>query len=174
MSRYPSCFTLAALLIAGCATTAEQLPAPATAPTAAPTPAATATPAPGPRRDIYAPLRDPNNPLHGRSVYFDFDTDAVKAEYRPLIEAHARFLAAQPEAKVQVEGNADERGSREYNLALGQRRSDSVGRVLRLLGARPEQVETISYGEEKPQAAGHDEAAWARNRRADIVYPGAQ
>jgi peptidoglycan-associated lipoprotein len=103
------------------------------------------------------------------SVYYDFDQYDVKNEYRALVEAHARYLREHPRAQVAVQGNADERGSREYNLALGQRRSEGVKRMLTLLGVAERQVETTSFGEEKPTASGHDEASWAENRRSDIV-----
>jgi len=118
------------------------------------------------------PLKDPNNILSKRSVYFEFDSSLVKDEYRPMVAAHARYLQQHNAAKMRIEGNTDERGSREYNLALGQRRADSVRQMMMLLGARSVQIETVSFGEEKPRAAGHDEAAWAENRRADIVYQG--
>jgi peptidoglycan-associated lipoprotein len=118
------------------------------------------------------PLTDPNNILSKRNVYFDFDKDEVKAEYRPLVEAHAKYLVANPNARVALQGNADERGSREYNLALGQRRSAAVKKVLNVYGANDKQIETVSYGEEKPKATGHDEASYAENRRVDIVYAG--
>ena len=118
------------------------------------------------------PLKDPNNILSKRSVYFDYDKDDIKAEYRPLLEAHAKYLTSHADAKIAVQGNTDERGSREYNLALGQRRSVAVKKVLNVLGVGDKQIETVSYGEEKPQSTGHDEASWAKNRRADIIYEG--
>jgi peptidoglycan-associated lipoprotein len=119
------------------------------------------------------PLNDPNSPLYKRSVYFDFDSNAVKDEYRPLIQAHSRYLASDKrDARIRIEGNCDERGSREYNLALGQRRAESVKKMMTVLGVGDGRIETISYGEEKPVAMGHDEAAWAQNRRADIKYQG--
>jgi len=118
------------------------------------------------------PLRDPNSPLSKRSVYFDFDSFTVKDEYRSLVEAHARYLQGQRSARMTVQGNADERGSREYNIALGQKRADAVKRMMQLLGVQDSQVETVSFGKEKPKAVGHDESAWAQNRRDDIVYAG--
>ena len=118
------------------------------------------------------PLRDPNSPLAKRSVYFDYDSNAVKDEYRGLVQAHSRYLADKRESRVKIEGNADERGSREYNLALGQRRAEAVKRVMTVLGVSDGRIETTSYGEEKPLANGHDEQAWAQNRRADIKYQG--
>lgn len=117
------------------------------------------------------PLKDPSNILSKRSVYFELDSNIVKDEFKPLVSAHARYLQQNAGQKVTVQGNADERGSREYNLALGQRRADAVKQAMQLLGARSEQIETISFGEEKPRATGHDEKSWAENRRADIVYP---
>ena len=118
------------------------------------------------------PLTDPNNILSRRSVYFDFDSYVVKDEYKSLVVAHAQYLRDNSNAKAMVQGNTDERGSREYNLALGQRRSDAVKYVMTLSGARESQVESVSLGEEKPRATGHDEASWAENRRADIRYQG--
>jgi len=118
------------------------------------------------------PLTDPSSPLSKRSVYFDFDSNEVKDEYRGLLQAHARYIADHREQRVRIEGNTDERGSREYNLALGQRRAEAVKRVMTVLGADGNRIETTSYGEEKPRSQGHDEAAWAENRRADIRYGG--
>lgn len=114
---------------------------------------------------------DPNSPISKqRSVYFDFDVFTIKPQYNSLLEQHAAYLKAHPELQVRLEGNADERGGREYNLALGQKRSESVKRALTTLGAGAGQQEAVSFGEEKPKATGHDEAAWAENRRVDIVY----
>ncbi|MGE0557455.1 MAG: peptidoglycan-associated lipoprotein Pal [Burkholderiales bacterium] len=117
------------------------------------------------------PLKDPSNILSKRSVYFELDSNVVKDEFKPLVSAHARYLQQNGKQKVTIQGNADERGSREYNLALGQRRADAVKQAMQLLGARSDQIETVSFGEEKPRATGHDEKSWAENRRADIVYP---
>ena len=104
-----------------------------------------------------------------RSVYYEFDKYDVKPEYRALVESHARWLKANPGARLTIEGNADEQGSREYNLALGQRRAESVTKLMMLLGVRGEQLEAISYGEERPRLNGHDEKAWAENRRSDFA-----
>lgn len=120
------------------------------------------------------PLRDPNSPLSKRSVYFDFDSFVVKDEFKPTIEAHARYLQQNPTAHMTIQGNTDERGSREYNIALGQKRADAVKRMMTLLGARDSQIDTVSFGKEKPRNPGHDEAAWAENRRDDILYAGEQ
>jgi len=119
-----------------------------------------------------SPLRDPANILSKRSVYFDFDSFVVKDEFRPLVEAHARYLVANRGTRMIIQGNTDERGSREYNIALGQKRADAVKRTMTLLGAQEAQIETVSFGKEKPKNPGHDESAWAENRRADIVYAG--
>ncbi len=118
------------------------------------------------------PLRDPSSPLSKRSVYFDFDSFNVKDEYKPTSEAHGRYLQQNRSARMTVQGNTDERGSREYNIALGQKRADSVKRMLTLLGAQESQVESVSFGKEKPRAQGHDESSFAENRRDDILYSG--
>ncbi|MEQ1486952.1 MAG: peptidoglycan-associated lipoprotein Pal [Methylotenera sp.] len=115
-------------------------------------------------------LKDPNNILSKRNVYFDFDSDAVKAEFRPMIEAHAKYLLANKNAKVILQGNTDEKGTREYNLALGQRRSVAVKKSLNLLGVQDAQIETVSFGKEKVTEGCADEACNGKNRRADIVY----
>lgn len=117
-------------------------------------------------------LKDPNNILSKRSVYFDYDSFMVKNEYRSTVQAHAQYLRDNAAAKVLLQGNADERGSREYNLALGQKRADSVRSAMTLSGAKDSQIEAVSLGEEKPRATGHDEASWAENRRTDIRYQG--
>jgi peptidoglycan-associated lipoprotein len=122
---------------------------------------------------------DPLNPLDPRSmlnkqrsVFFDYDSYVVKDEYKPLVTAHSRFLTANRAQKIIIQGNTDERGSREYNIALGQRRADSVKQMMILLGVQEGQIESVSLGEEKPRNPGHDEAAFSENRRDDIVYAG--
>ena len=117
-------------------------------------------------------LKEPGSVLAKRSVYYDFDAFNIKEEFQITVEAHAKFLLEHKDFKVRIEGNCDERGSREYNLALGQRRADSVKRAMTLLGVPAKQIETVSFGSEKPKALGHDEEAWAENRRSDIIYPG--
>lgn len=119
-----------------------------------------------------AALRDPNNILSKRNIFFEFDSFVVSDQFKPLVEAHARYLVANRTARVTLHGHGDERGAREYNIALGQRRADAVKRMMTLLGAQEIQIETVSFGEEKPRNAGHDEGAWAENRRVDIVYAG--
>ncbi len=115
-------------------------------------------------------LDDPNSPLAVRVIYFDYDSSEVKAEYREAVEAHAAYLSRHPDTIVTLEGHTDERGSREYNLALGERRAIAVRRQMVLLGASAGQIRTVSYGEERPQAEGHDEQAYAQNRRVEIKY----
>ena len=106
-----------------------------------------------------------------RSVYFEFDKFDIKADQAGVVERQGKYLAANGALKVRVEGNADERGGREYNLALGQKRAEAVVRGLKAYGVKDGQAEPVSFGSEKPQAAGHDEAAWAQNRRVDLAYP---
>ncbi len=118
------------------------------------------------------PLKDPGSILSKRSVYFDYDSSAVKDEFKPLVTAHAKFLTDNRGRKAVIQGNTDERGSREYNLALGQRRAESVKKMMMLLGATDAQIEAVSFGEEKPRSTGTDDAAYAENRRGDIVYDG--
>ena len=133
-------------------------------------PAVTASTNAGGRGD--PALRDPNSLLSRRNIFFDYDGFVVGAEYRAIIEAHAKYLVANKATRVRIEGHTDERGSREYNLALGQRRADGVRRSLVLLGVNETQIETVSFGEEKPAMTGTSEEAWRANRRADLAYPG--
>jgi peptidoglycan-associated lipoprotein len=116
------------------------------------------------------PLDDPASILAKRSIYFDLDSYVVKDEFKPVIEAHAKYLISRKDRKIIIQGNTDERGGSEYNLALGQKRSEAVRRALQLLGVSDTQMEAISLGKEKPKATGSGEEAWAENRRADIVY----
>ena len=117
-------------------------------------------------------LNDPNSPLSQRVIYFEFDSSEVAEQDRELVAAHAAFLAANPEVKVSLEGHADERGAREYNIGLGDHRSQSVRRMLEFHGVTPVQISTVSYGEEKPAIEGHDESAWSMNRRVELIYVG--
>lgn len=116
------------------------------------------------------PLNDPQGVLAKRSVYFDFDSYIVKSEYQPVIENHAKYLQSHSNRKIIIQGNTDARGGAEYNLALGQKRAEAVRKSLSLLGVPDSQMEAVSLGKEKPKATGNDEAAFAENRRADIVY----
>ena len=116
------------------------------------------------------PLSDPSSILANRSIYFDLDSYIVKDEYKSVIDAHGKYLASRPDRKVLIQGNTDERGGSEYNLALGQKRADAVRRALAQRGVPESQMEAVSYGKEKPKAMGSTEEAWKENRRADIAY----
>ena len=124
------------------------------------------------RNGCAAALKDPRNILSKRNIYFDYDQFTVKDEYKPIVEAHAKYLQANRSARAILQGNTDERGTREYNIALGQKRADAVKNLMLLLGATEIQIETVSFGKEKPRREGHDEASWAENRRVDIVHAG--
>jgi len=172
----PSAFVLSAVLaLAACGSsvkldegaTVEERPATAT--TTAPTTSDTRTVSPVTTTQT-DPLNDPKGILARRSVYFDFDSFIVKDEFKPVLAAHAQYLTANPRHRIVIQGHTDERGGREYNLALGQKRAEAVLRSLSLLGVPEARMEAISFGEEKPKALGSDEEAWAENRRADIVY----
>jgi peptidoglycan-associated lipoprotein len=118
------------------------------------------------------PLKDPSSVLSKRTIYFEFDRDDIKAEFVPVVEAHGKYLRENRKAKMLIQGNADERGSREYNLALGQRRSDAIKKRLIVLGVTEVQIESVSLGEEKPACVDHDEGCWYKNRRGDMLYGG--
>ncbi len=122
--------------------------------------------------DPRSQLKDPGSAVYKRSVYYDFDRYDIREDFAPLVEAHANLLLQNRDLKARIEGNCDERGSTEYNLALGQRRADSVKRALMVLGVPASRIEAVSYGEEKPKATGQDEDSYAENRRSDIMYPG--
>ncbi len=177
--RFTAAILLAAAVLAGCSST-PMAPAPAkpAMASAAPMPAPATSSAPKPVASstvttvALPPHLDPKSLISTeRSVYFDFDVFAVKSEYTGLIERHGKYLASKPTLSIKIEGNADERGSAEYNLALGQKRAQSVLQALKIYGVKDSQMEAISWGRERPKATGHDEAAWAENRRADLVYP---
>jgi peptidoglycan-associated lipoprotein len=166
----------AALLFSACTTTSEeprtgadaQQPS-ATTPGAQPRhPMASVDPTG--KKDSTSMLKDPNNMLSKRSIYYDYGKYEIKDEYRSIIEVHAKYLRENPGLKILIEGNADERGSREYNIALGQRRSDSLRKTLLVLGAKENQIESVSLGEEKPLCRDHAEDCWWKNRRGDIRY----
>ena len=115
---------------------------------------------------------DPKSEISlARSLYFDYDASLLKPDFTTLIERHGKYLVANPALPIKIEGNTDERGSAEYNLALGQKRAEAVRRALEVYGVKPTQITVTSWGREKPRATGHDEAAWAQNRRADLQYP---
>ena len=167
--------TLLALLVAGCSSTpdtAEQTGAPVDSRGANDGKIATVTAGNMDSRKLPPELTDPKSILSTRSVYFDYDKFDIKAEYKDLVAAHAKFLSNNRQFKMLIQGNTDERGSREYNLALGQKRADAVKKQLVLLGAREDQVESVSLGEEKPKNTAQNEAAWAENRRGDMLYSG--
>jgi peptidoglycan-associated lipoprotein len=167
-------------LFAACSTTPEGGDKPAAKPDAAAAPAPEATARkPAPTVDLTsrggsssAMLKDPNNILSKRQIFFEYDKFEIKSEYKGLVEAHAKYLRENPSAKMLIQGNADERGSREYNVGLGQRRSDTVKRALILLGAKDGQIESVSLGEEKPMCSEHAEGCWSKNRRDDMLYNG--
>jgi len=117
-------------------------------------------------------LNDPNSPLSQRVLYFELDSSQIKGEDRDIITVHAEFIAAHPEITVVLEGHADERGSREYNIALGEKRAKSVKQLMTLQGVTEKQIQVISFGEERPVALGHDSSAWNLNRRVEILYTG--
>ena len=169
-------------LFAACSTTPEeQKPAAGERGAAAPAPeASSAARKAAPTVDLTqrgqggaaSMLKDPNNILSKRQIYFDYDKFDIKPEYKGLVEAHAKYLRENPSAKMMIQGNADDRGSREYNVGLGQRRSDTVKRALILLGARDSQIESVSLGEEKPVCTDQAEGCWSKNRRDDMLYNG--
>lgn len=173
----------AAAMIAGCASTSEdQTPAPVTESGRPGGGAATSqgiqsTPVKpvdvtGQPGETASDARVKQGILAQRSIFYDFDKFDIKDEYRPMIEAHAKYLRENPSARMLIQGNTDERGSREYNVGLGQRRADGVKKMLVLLGARENQVESVSLGEEKPRAEAHTEEGWSQNRRSDMLYNG--
>jgi len=120
--------------------------------------------------DSSAEPKEPVDLLSQRAIYYDYDRYDIKDEFVPMIEAHARFLVKNPQFRIDVQGNCDSRGSREYNVALGQRRATSVKRALVMLGVSEKQIQATSFGAEKPVALGQNEKAWAKNRRSDVVY----
>jgi peptidoglycan-associated lipoprotein len=159
----------ASLSLGGCASKRPK-PAPPGAPNAADTGAQGS----GANNANAGPDDEASGPQGGlladRIVYFDFDSSEIKGSGTDVVAAHAKYLAAHAATRVRLEGHTDERGSREYNIGLGERRAQSVRRALLLQGASDAQISTVSYGEERPAVAGHDEAAWAKNRRVEIVY----
>ena len=169
-------------LMAGCASSvklSDQAPVETRSTTAAPAATGTVAPTPGaspagsPQSSVATvnltqPATSPSAQQVARIVYFDFDSFVIKDEYKPVIEGNARLMTASKGKRMVVEGHADERGSREYNLALGQKRAEAVVKTLALLGVNPAQVEAVSFGEERPAVQGSDEAAWAKNRRAEL------
>ena len=169
---------VAAAVLAGCASTPEleskagvEERTPTTTVPARPD-VTTVTPVAPKADQLPNVLKDPNNILSKRSVFYDYDKFDVKDEYRPLLQAHARYLAQNRSAKMLIQGNADERGSREYNIALGQKRAEGVRNMLQLMGAQESQIEAVSLGEEKPRCTENTEACYSQNRRSDMLYGG--
>jgi len=121
-------------------------------------------------RGAFAELEDPSSILATRTIYFDYDSSEIRDEFRNVVTAHAEYLAANPDLTVSLEGHADERGSREYNLALGERRAMSVKQQMMVLGVRSDQIRVTSYGEERPAVEGTGEEVWSQNRRVEILY----
>ena len=169
----PLSITLTLSFLAACSTAPTAPPAPAPAPAPAPV-AQVPAPAPMPARTddaqaLAAKLRQQIADLDGKSVFFDFDSFIVKSEYDATLHAQADFLKANPSSKLTVQGNTDERGGSEYNLALGQKRAEAVRKQLGVLGVSADRVEATSFGKEKPRATCHDESCWSQNRRDDFV-----
>ena len=178
MKRHPalSIALLAALLgLAACSSTPTQPQAeikdatPSQPVTTPPTTGQGATPGTVP--NVTPPAANTFNPLEKFSIFFDLDQYTVDDKQIPLVRSHAGYIKSNPSQRVSVQGNTDERGSREYNLSLGQKRAEAVKKLLVTEGAKESQIEAVSLGEEKPQDPGHDDAAWAKNRRSDITYP---
>jgi peptidoglycan-associated lipoprotein len=176
MKRYLMLAALAVVLV-GCSSRARMDPPIEGSQTAQATCAACAARAAPPETEVapvVAPVEITDKDLGpagvGRVILFDFDSYVIRPEYQGLIEEHARYLQANPGRSVSLEGHADERGSREYNLALGQKRAEAVRRALTLVGSSDRQLEAVSFGEEKPADSGHDETAWAQNRRVELRY----
>ena len=176
--KHVALYLAIAALAAGCASNDPKTDAPVTDRSAGvsqpsgTTPGSSTTARPAQPAVAGNPLRDPSNILSKRSVFFDYDSNSVKDEYRNVVQAHSRYMGEKNDSKIRIEGNCDERGSREYNLALGQRRAESVKKMMTVLGVTDGRIETVSFGEEKPMAQGNDESAWSQNRRADIKYSG--
>lgn len=176
-----SVLTLLTALLGACSNTPVATPAPMPITAAVPAPVAQPAPAtaaakPTPSSTVAAvslpAYLDPKNDIStGRSVYFDFDMALVKPEFSSLVERHGKFLTSNPKVAIKIEGNTDERGSAEYNLALGQKRAEALRQALKIYGVKETQMEAVSWGSEKPKAAGQNESAWAQNRRADLQYP---
>jgi peptidoglycan-associated lipoprotein len=159
---------LTAAVAAGCSKKVKETP-PAPMPES---PQASTAPGPqAPRPGVYTPADlDTDACLRQRVVYFDFDQDALKPEFTALIACHAKYLRDRPSARLRLEGNADERGSREYNLGLGERRGNAVSSALQASGGSATQLTVVSYGEERPVCTEHEESCWAKNRRVELIY----
>lgn len=161
-----------AALLAACSSPVKlsEPPVVERAPAAAPPPAADARDVRPVETGSVDPLNDPKGVLAKRSVYFDYDSYVVRNDGKPVVENHSAYLNKNKGRKILIQGNTDERGGTEYNLALGQKRAEAVRKAMAALGVTESQMEAVSLGEEKPKALGSNEAAWTENRRADIVY----
>jgi len=164
---------VAATLLAGCASSVplEDKPAPVESRTGAAAGTGGAGTGSGAQSQVTGVDLTKTQPAQAmaKTIYFDFDSYIIKDEYRAIVEQHAKMLTADRKKKLTIEGHTDERGGREYNLALGQRRAEAVQRALALLGASDVQLEAVSFGKERPAVQGSDEAAWAKNRRAELL-----
>ena len=156
-------------LLAGCSSEPTREPPPP-APAARPLPGVTTTPIETPRPSYRGPWEDPASPLYNRTIYFDYDSTEIKPDYISVMRTHAAFLGTNSSQRVTLEGHTDERGTREYNLALADQRADAVRRFMIAEGVLPDQMATLSYGEERPAAMGHSEGSWRQNRRVIIQY----
>lgn len=157
--------------LAGCSSAPTQHRLPDATQTLPPATAQASTAPVESSRPTYAgPWEDPASPLYNRTLYFDYDTAEIKPEYLPLMRTHARYLGSHSETRVTLEGHTDERGTREYNLALGDQRANAVRRFMLAEGVPPDQMTNLSYGEERPAEPGHSERAWRLNRRVIIQY----
>lgn len=180
--KYAALLGVAALVLSACsskpiAPTETANPQPVTKPTQAATSTTSTAPNTGAtsgtsQAKVVPAHLDPTSIISKeRSVYFDYDAFGIKGEFNAMLQAHAKYLGQNPTVTIRVEGHADERGGTEYNLALGQKRAEAVTSALKTLGVPGKQMEAVSFGKEKPKALGHDEAAWAQNRRVDLAYP---
>jgi peptidoglycan-associated lipoprotein len=170
MKTFRLALIVAVLAVFAVACSKNVKPTTAAAPAAAPATVAPAAPATQPAAPTVSPLDDPNSPLAQRTVYFDFDKSDIKPEFLDTLTAHAKYLVANPSQKIRIEGYTDERGTVEYNVALGDRRAQAVRRFMLFQGVNADQITTVSYGEAHPADAGHDETAWSKDRRALVVY----
>lgn len=166
----PTALLAAALsLLAGCASEPPQ-PPPRPTPTTRPLQTVETAPIEAPKPTYRGPWEDPSSPLYNRTIYFDYDSSEINPEYIPVMRNHATYLGTDTSRRVTLEGHTDERGTREYNLALADQRADAVRRFMIAEGVLPDQMATLSYGEERPTDGGHSEAAWRQNRRVIIQY----
>lgn len=163
-------FFVAALLLAGCPSKPVKEPEPEPEPEPVAPPVSEVRTAAVPERGLPPEFNDPSNPLYQRVIYFDYDSSDILPQFIEVLRAHSLYLSTHPRANLVLEGHSDERGTREYNLALAEQRTHTVRRFMLAEGVAGKQLETLSYGEEKPAHPGHDEESWALNRRVELVY----